>query len=314
VLRVTDSKKGVNFWVTLIVGALIGIMGFAMLLRFVPQIAEFPFQINIFFVGLIVGSIPLLINLCNKFEFKMSYLIPLAIAFLLVVGLAIVHQSSAMGEFSALRADEPIVGMAGISDVVVRSLALFGVGLIASITMLIPGVNTMFAIAFQGTYSEILYAMQGLISPDTMEESILILLPVLLGVIVGVAGMAIMLRWLLKKFSSYFYYTILGLMIGSIFATIFVPATFHNWITGQLISFDEIGNLGRALRGTTFDGNPFWGVFLAIVLFVLGASLAYFIGKRRVPVGEALEEAVSEEELVVKEEESETGDKEVRED
>ncbi len=88
-----EIKKHFKFLVFFGIGAVIGIVGFAFVITFL--FTNFPTQTNMFFMGLIVGSVPLIIrNATVKEKFRPTCIVPFIIGLAAVVGLAIAQQGS----------------------------------------------------------------------------------------------------------------------------------------------------------------------------------------------------------------------------
>lgn len=117
---------------------------------------------------------------------------------------------------------------------------LFGVA-IAAVAMIIPGVSGSFVMIVLGIYTTVIGAIKNM--------EILILIPVAIGVIVGVILGAKMISALMKRFSLLVYSAILGLVAGSLYA---------------------IYPVGFGLNAQTLIG---------IVVFVVGAGVSLLVGK-----------------------------------
>ncbi len=92
-LNLKEIKKNIVFLIFFGIGAVIGIVGFAFIITFL--FTNFPTQTNMFFMGLIVGSVPLIIrNATVKEKFRPTCIVPFVIGLAAVVGLAIAQQGS----------------------------------------------------------------------------------------------------------------------------------------------------------------------------------------------------------------------------
>lgn len=89
-----EIKKHFKFLVFFGIGAVIGIVGFAFVITWL--FTNFPTQTNMFFMGLIIGSVPLIIrNATVKDKFKPICVVPFLIGLAAVVGLAVAENSAA---------------------------------------------------------------------------------------------------------------------------------------------------------------------------------------------------------------------------
>ncbi len=88
-----EIKKHFKFLVFFGIGAVIGIVCFAFLVTWLFD--NFPTQTNMFFMGLIIGSVPLIIrNATVKDKFRPTCIVPFIIGLAAVVGLTIAENGS----------------------------------------------------------------------------------------------------------------------------------------------------------------------------------------------------------------------------
>lgn len=92
-LNLKEIKKNIVFLIFFGIGAVLGIVGFAFVVTWLFD--NFPTQTNMFFMGLIIGSVPLILrNATVKDKFKPICIVPFIIGLAAVVGLAIAENSS----------------------------------------------------------------------------------------------------------------------------------------------------------------------------------------------------------------------------
>lgn len=92
-LDIKEIKRNFRFLIFFAIGAAFGIVGFSNIITLLFD--KFPTETYMFFIGLIVGSIPLIIrNATVKEKFKPVCAIPFLIALGLVVGLALLESGS----------------------------------------------------------------------------------------------------------------------------------------------------------------------------------------------------------------------------
>ena len=196
-LNLKEIKKNIVFLVFFGIGAAAGIVGFSFVITWLFE--NFPIETYMFFIGLIVGSIPLIIrNATLKKKFSPVCLIPFVLALVLVVGLAMLEGSGA--------AAESAVTVTGIA-----AAALYlGAGFISAVAMIIPGVSGSFVMVLIGTYASVIGAIK--------ELDFAILIPTAIGVIAGLVLGARLITFLLKKYRLMVFSAILGLVAGSLYA------------------------------------------------------------------------------------------------
>lgn len=92
-LNLKEIKKNIVFLVFFGIGAVIGIVGFAFVITWL--FTNFPTQTNMFFMGLIIGSVPLIIrNATVKDKFRPMCILPFIVGLAAVVGLAVAENGS----------------------------------------------------------------------------------------------------------------------------------------------------------------------------------------------------------------------------
>lgn len=88
-----EIKKHFKFLIFFGIGAVIGIVGFAFIITWLFSV--FPTQTNMFFMGLIIGSVPLILrNATVKEKFRPICIVPFIIGLAAVVGLAVAENGS----------------------------------------------------------------------------------------------------------------------------------------------------------------------------------------------------------------------------
>ena len=170
---------------------------------------NFPLPTMMFFVGLVVGGIPMLYgNIKGKKESKnkSNYLI-----FLITFGMVIL-----------LSLSNVLFNMSSVVDLNNLSLGgyllLFLVGIIAAGTMVIPGISGSLVLMLLGYYYPIISKINELKSFENLGSNILILGVFGVGVLFGIVIIAKLLEMLFKKHTVKTYFGVLGFVTASIIA------------------------------------------------------------------------------------------------
>ena len=88
-----EIKKNIKFLIFFGIGAIIGIIGFSNIITLLFD--NFPTETYMFFIGLIIGSVPLIVrNATVKEKFKPLCAVPFILALAVVIGLAVLEQTS----------------------------------------------------------------------------------------------------------------------------------------------------------------------------------------------------------------------------
>ena len=98
------------------------------------------------------------------------------------------------------------------------TVKLFVCAIIAAVAMIIPGLSGSFIMMLLGVYETIIGAIQ------IKALNFYVIIPVALGVIIGIIGGAKVISILIKKYKLMVYSAIMGLVVGSVDAIL--PADF----------------------------------------------------------------------------------------
>ena len=129
--------------------------------------------------------------------------------------------AGAAGSFLFMVAMQLGLGAGGASDEA-SGVFLFLSGLAGASAMILPGVSGGYLLLLLGQYETILGAVdtlkQGLLGPDVdlILEAGLLVVPVGIGVVVGIVGVSNLLRWLLDRYAKATLGALLGLLLGAV--------------------------------------------------------------------------------------------------
>lgn len=193
------------------VGILIAIVGISLLLT------NFPIPTIFFFTGLIVGSIPNIYEKTKDLKFNYKKVISFFIGFGFIIGLLL------FSIFYNGTGSSVVVG-----EVDVKQLAiLFFVGIIASATMIIPGVSGSLVLLAIGYYQYIIDFIMNFLKAalafdfSTMFSNALLVGALGLGIVVGMLVLSKVIEKLIDKYPTIFYTIVFGLLVASPFAIIY---------------------------------------------------------------------------------------------
>lgn len=229
--------KGLTFLLILYAGNFFALFTIAGLMR--RLIADFPVQMGIFFMGLILGSVPIIIRKIQEKTdekvFKLSTILSFTVFAAFIIVLNVVTQGGT--------ASRDITELTFVSG-----LLVFLTGIIASATAIIPGVSgSMMQVAI-GMYDTFLAIFD-------LELGIGMVIVFVLGAIFGLIAASKVLYYLLKNYYMVTYFAIIGLLVGSIVQ----------------ISF-QVG-LVDILSGQTAVETVLYFVYIG--MFIVGFVLAY---------------------------------------
>lgn len=203
---VKRMKEAVALLVPIGIGMLLAIAIFAKLFSEV-LFPRFPLQTNLFFIGLILGGLPIIYKKVKGVSIKLPQVIAFFLFFVLVTVLAFA------GEGGGADAD--------ITFSVGNVLKLFGVGVIAAATMVIPGVSGSMIMMILGYYNTIINTINECIDAlrafdiPALLDTFVVLVPFGIGVVVGIVAVAKLIEFMLKKYPAITYWAIIGLIVAS---------------------------------------------------------------------------------------------------
>lgn len=222
----SEFKKSLRFLVPIFIG--IGIAAVVVSFGIEFLFANYPFQTNLLFIGLIIGGLPAVWKKVKGSSVRVGHIIACILFFTLVAGLALV------GETEGNAAD--------LSFSLISVIKLFGVGIVASATMVIPGVSGSMMLLLMGYYHPILETITNFIKAalafdmNGILAGMGVLIPFGIGVVVGIFAIAKLIEIIFVKFPLYAYWAIIGLIISSPVAILVVggigTVTVFSVITG----------------------------------------------------------------------------------
>lgn len=226
-----EFKESIKFLLPVLLGAAIALVGLSFIIT--PAFEHFPLQTNCLFIGLIVGGLPAVWTKVKGKGIKLSYLIPFLVFFALVVGMA------AMGETEGAAAD--LTFSAG------SVIKLFFIGIIASATMVIPGVSGSMMLLLLGYYNPIVASIkafvEALVAFDMagILQGCGVLVPMGIGIVFGIFAIAKVIEIVFEKFPMQAYWAIIGLIVASPIAILILGETGVISIISVLTSIVTLG-------------------------------------------------------------------------
>ena len=193
-LNLKKLKNNWKFIATLGIGMVLGISVLAKLLTWLFENYNVPTQF--FFIGLILGSIPLVWKKATETKkFKALNIVPFLITFAIMITMAVMKQG-----------DNEIETELSIKLFLILVLC----GAIAAFAMIIPGISGAFLLKALSQYETVSAAA------SIGDFNFAILIPTAIGIVLGLLAGAKLISTLLKKYQQGIYAAILGLIIGSV--------------------------------------------------------------------------------------------------
>jgi len=234
-----EKKKSIKFLLPLGMGLALGVIFFSYAIEFL--LAEYAFITSLAFIGLILGGLPILNQKFQDALKEKSEKISLKHCFVfilflgLVIGFSLIQESSMNGVLLQFSFETVSI--------------IFVLGIIASSTMIIPGVSGSLVLMIFGYYYPLIQLLTSffhnvlVLNWSGLGEDLLLIFPVGLGIIFGVFLISKLIEFLFIKFPSITYSGILGLVIASPFAILYNVNAFEDLAQSNTILTLIIGSI-----------------------------------------------------------------------
>lgn len=250
---VKNWKRSIITLLPILVGCGIGIVGFTYAIEYL--LSEHTFVTCMTFVGLILGGIPVLLRQLKEKLREQGGSIGISgvLSFLILFAFAVV--------LPLMGSDEEVLKTLTATPGLM--VIMFLIGIVASATMVIPGVSGSLVLMILGYYYGIIQSIKGFLDAlkvmdiPALTNGFLVLCPFGIGVLLGIFLIAKLITFLFERYGVQTYCAILGLILSSPFAI------FYN--TGL---FSQLGSLNLMV------------ILAGIILAVVGAVVTYFVGEK----------------------------------
>ncbi len=237
-------KESLKFLVPVLIGAVIGVFAFSKLIKYLIEVCPMP--LCFFFIGLILGSLPLVFRKSLETSFRPASLIPLVVFLGAMTALAFINTEG-----------KDTASIEITLDVFNWFYLLFG-SAFAAMCMIIPGVSGSMILMILGLYATVLGAISDIL--HNFINSCMLLLPVGIGVILGIVFGAKLIDICIKKLPQQTFFAIIGLMLGS-------PLVIYMKFQSQ--------------RPDSFSFDPL-NIAISAVVFAVGLLIALAFGSEKI--------------------------------
>lgn len=200
----SNIKKNILFIIPIGIGAVLSILLGSKIVNY--TLDHYKIATTLFFIGLIIGGIPLIYKKVKKEKKEAKHIITFLITFFFIIGLTF------------LKSGENTISLETINITMI--ITLFLVGGLAAATMIIPGISGSFVLMLLGFYEPITETIASLTDFSLLTHNIMILAPFGIGIGIGIILIAKIIEYLLKKHEELTYYAILGFIFSSIISLI----------------------------------------------------------------------------------------------
>ncbi len=202
-----DFKKSFSILLPIFLGAVVGFV--MLIIPLTIALNNFPLVIISLFAGLIIGGIPQLYKKVQGKENPIGIILGL-FSIIIMVGLCFIVTNINIS-FDSL--SFPII------------LYLILGGLLSACALVVPGISGSMIMMILGLYSPLLLVLSDILHFQNIFKNLLIVLPLATGLVIGFFSISKLMGFLLKKYETNTFFSIIGFVIGSIFTIYFVTIT-----------------------------------------------------------------------------------------
>lgn len=251
-----------------VAAALLSILLFAGLLK--NLVVDHRWIMYSLFIGLTLGGVPVVWKLARPAS--PGLIIGGIVAFLLMCGLAILQAYGYVGSGDSSLFMVFVAGLAGAS------------------AMILPGLSGGYLLLLLGQYVPILSGIdtfkEALKARDiaaAMEPALTVMLPVGIGVLLGVAVVGNLLQWLLKRYQKPTLGVLLGLLIGSMaglwpFQQGVEPQP-GDWIKGKQVTEASLGEIDPEDWNLTYFAPTMLQTGASVALILVGFTVTMGVAR-----------------------------------
>lgn len=213
---VKEWKKSIQFLTPIVLGAATGVILFSYLITLL--LTQYTLPTALTFVGLILGGVPILFQAFSQALREKKEQMGVAHGLVFSLFFAIIVVMSLMKESGDTLSAIEVSGM----NMVVMLL----IGMIASATMVIPGISGSLVLMIIGYYYGLINTLRSFfeavrhVDMANIMNGLVLLVPFGIGVLLGGALISKLIEYLFHYYASLTYSAILGLVIASPIAII----------------------------------------------------------------------------------------------
>lgn len=160
---------------------------------------KFPVATLLFFVGLILGGVKMIVQKTEK-KYSIANILCTVVGALILIGISLLGSKEGVN----------------ISTDLTGYLKLFGVGIIAAGTMIIPGVSGSAILVILGYYTPLLNIISETVHFNNLNPNIFIIIVFGIGMLIGIIAVSKLMEYLLEKHKIKTYFAIVGFVFASI--------------------------------------------------------------------------------------------------
>ena len=249
-------KEAIRVLLPILIGVVVALIPTIYLMD--KALNGFVFGVICIFAGFIIGSIPGIKDEVKDIKPNKKHCIILIVSALIAIGLGV----------------GSVLGKADVSTYFINTpvwfyFVLIPVGFVASVALVVPGLSGGMLLLLMGFYAPLINNVTSTLKDcihgnwSNFGSLVGILLCFLVGVILGFYFISKLMHYLLNKYHSYTFYSIIGFVVGS------VPALFFNF---KIYEYYQAWSIGSYVYMPLYVEIP-----IGIVLLVGFTILSYLL-------------------------------------
>ena len=207
---VSDFKKYFMYLLPIGLGVVFSVSVFARIIKF--GLDKAPIITILIFLGMIIGGIPSLCKNVNGYKITIKDISLMLVGMLIVLSMLIFHKSSNLVTFDNMNMYGYVI--------------LFFVGMLAAVTMVVPGISGSFTLMLIGYYEPVLNMVNEITAFKNLSTNIILMCVFMLGVVLGIVFVSKIIDWCLKHYKKETYYAIIGFVLSSIVSVLYEVSKF----------------------------------------------------------------------------------------
>lgn len=199
-LVLKDFKRSFVFLLPLVIGMGIAIVALSGVITYLLDEHQVPTQWT--FIGLVIGVVPMLLRVSKfqeTFQARHYFVLVVGLALIIIIGMITPNETLSYTELEGF-----------------QYVKLFFAGMLATMTMLLPGISGSLVLLIFGYYYVVFESISEVKSFNL--EALPILLIVGTGMVLGLFVGSVGITFFFKKYPFLTYAFIIGLIVGSVYA------------------------------------------------------------------------------------------------
>lgn len=188
-----DKRKNIKFLFPIVLGIILSIIVFSKIIDY--SLTKFYLETMLLFVGLVIGGIPGIIKETNR---KDTYLVVVVFLFFTLISISNINNSYILKN--------------NFIDYIIFFLS----GFLEAIGSVVPGISSTAILMILGTYQTIISKIGNIASISMFSQNIKIIIPFVLGLLIGLVLTVKLIDYLFKKYKEKVYSFILGVLSSNV--------------------------------------------------------------------------------------------------